>query len=336
MILTPLLSMLRQGQLFPALAAKAMYKPFYRLTFLAALKESGMMAQMAHGPASLAQLASVYTSDEKQTRALQAWLQMGCRADVLRRDHQGYSLKGLARKLARPENDATLALVQEVAGLHHQLIARTPATLRAGGLWGLENQDGELTARSSRALEAFQVEIIRRFIPRARACNLLEIGCGSAIYIRHAAMLNPSLTAIGLELQGDVAQAARENIKRWGLESRVQIKTGDVRSVALQETFDLATLYNIIYYFSLDERTALLRTVKRHLAPGGALLLTTCCQGGNLGMEALNLWGASNQHGDPLPRKHDVIAGLEQTGYDDIQTLRLLPGDSFYAFHARA
>lgn len=172
----PLLQMLRNKQLLPALAANALYRPFYRLSFLAALSASGLMARLADGPIPLAQLAAGNTAGDAAgaREALRAWLQMGCRLGLLQLGPEGYALRGLARKLARPENDATLALVQEAASMHHRLILQTPAKLRQGELWDLENQDGELTARSSRALEPFLVEAIRRFVPRTGPAGCLK------------------------------------------------------------------------------------------------------------------------------------------------------------------
>ncbi|MFY3135191.1 SAM-dependent methyltransferase [Achromobacter xylosoxidans] len=337
-MLRPLLQMLRNKQLFPALAANALYRPFYRLSFLAALSASGLMARLADGPIPLAQLAADSTAGDAAgaREALRAWLQMGCRLGLLQRGPEGYALRGLARKLARPENDATLALVQEAASMHHRLILQTPAKLRQGELWDLENQDGELTARSSRALEPFLVDAIRRFVPRTGPCRLLEVGCGSAIYIRHAALHNPDLTATGLELQPRVARLAQENIQAWGLRDRVTIETGDIRQWELSPAYDLVTLYNNIYYFPVHERVALLARVRQLLKPAGQLLLATCCQGGNAGMEALNLWGASNRHGGRLPGSDEMRLQLRDAGYANVEVSRLIPGDSFFAFRATA
>ena len=58
------------------------------------------------------------------------------------------------------------------------------------------------------------------------------IGCGSGVYLRYAAMINPSLTAIGVELQPSVAEVARTNLRRWGLEGRVKVEDGDFRAKA--------------------------------------------------------------------------------------------------------
>jgi SAM-dependent methyltransferase len=335
MSLKPFLRLLKRKQLVAVLAANALYKPFYKLSYLAALKSSGLMDRLARGPVPLESLAATHAPSAKALEALTAWLQMGCRLRLLALRGHGYELTGLARRLALPENDATLALTQEVVTLHHRLITETPARLHTGELWGLDNQDAELTARSSRALEAFQLEALNRFIPSSGPCHLLEVGCGSAIYIRHVALRNPLLTAVGLELQDGVARLAQAHVERWGLGHRVTIELGDIRTRPVEPVFDLVTLYNNIYYFAVDERVALLRRIGMQLKPGGALLLVSCCQGGSLGIEALNLWGASNTQGGRLPSAAEMLEQLRQAGYASVDIMRLIPGDSFYAFCAR-
>ncbi|MGM3273362.1 SAM-dependent methyltransferase [Ralstonia sp. 24A2] len=333
--ITPFLTLLKEGKLRTAIRANALYRPFYTLTYLAALKHCGAMDQLSSGPAPFKKLALVYAGNAKTAEALESWLQMGCRLKVLALTDEGYVLTGLARKLSLPENDATLALLQEVGSLHYRLITETPEKLRKGELWPLDNQNGSLTARSSRALEPFVLEAIKRYLPSSRPCKLLEIGCGSGVYIRHAAARNPLLTAVGLELQEGVAQVARENLKDWGIHNHVDIDVGDIRTTPVTPDFDVATLHNNIYYFAVDERIRVLERIRNFLKPDGSLLLTTCCQGGNLGIDALNLWGASNLHGGRLPEKAEMIDQLKQAGYKEIDSIRLIPGDSFYAFSAR-
>lgn len=164
--------------------------------------------------------------------------------------------------------------------------------------------------------------------------RLLEIGCGSGIYLKHAADTNRSLTALGLELQPEVANAARANLREWGLGDRVTIEDGDIRTKAPSERFDIATLYNNIYYFPVEDRVALLKHIAAFLKPGGFLLLTTCCQGGSLGSEALNLWGAATEGCGRLPFEEELASQLKAAGYRDVKTMSLLPGDRFIAFQA--
>ncbi len=334
MLLTPFLKLIRNRQFGPAIRMNALFKPFYKISYIAAAKNCGLLDALAGQALTFDELSKTYCQDTKTCEALDAWLQLGVRLGFLDLSNQKYSLKGLARQMSQPENDATLALAQEVATLHYKLILGTPARLRSGELWQLDDQNGELTARSSRALEVFQNEAIDRAFPDSGVARLLEIGCGSACYIRYAATRNPSLHAIGIELQPIVANIARSNIRQWGLEERVKIEVCDIRDKTPAPEFDIVTLYNNIYYFPFDERVALLAHIKGLIKPDGFLLLTTCCQGGNLGIEVLNLWGAATETGGRLPSVEQMQRQLNEAGYGNVEVFRLIPGDSFYAFKA--
>jgi 4-hydroxy-2,2'-bipyrrole-5-carbaldehyde O-methyltransferase len=334
MILSPFVRLWREGRLAALLGVGAELKSFYRLTYLGAAEEAGLLERLAAGPATLDSLAEFFAAQGQGREALEAWLQMGVRLKLFRLGLRGYELRGLARKLGRPENDAALAMVEEVAGLHHNLISGTLPKLRKGELWNLGDQDGELIARSSRVLEAFQAEGIRRVFPGAGATRLLEIGCGSGVYLRYAAARNPELTAVGVELQPAVAEMARRNIREWGLEGRIRVEDGDIRARARGEQFDIATLYNNIYYFPVEERVALLRHIGRFVKPGGFLLLTTLCQGGSIGGEALNLWGAATSGCGRLPGQDELVRQLQEAGFGRVKAMNLVPGDRFVAFQA--
>jgi SAM-dependent methyltransferase len=330
----PFLRLLKNNQLLAALGVNALFKPFYKVTYLVAAKNCGLLDLLSTRPVAFAELAETWCRNAKAREALEAWLQLGLRLGLLKSGAQGYSLEGLARRLALPENDATLALAQEVVGLHHQLILGTPEKLRNGSLWTLGDQDGALIARSSRALEAFQTEAIDRTFPASGAMRLLEIGCGAGFSIKHAAARNASLSALGLELQANVADLARRNIRQWNLQDRVMIQAGDVRERSPEPEFEIATLHNNIYYFPVEERVALLAHVRKFIKPGGFLLLTTCCQGGNPGIEVLNLWGAATEGCGRLPRVDEMADQLKEAGFENIQSMSLIPGDRYFAFKA--
>ena len=330
----PFLHLWRDGRLSALLGAGTELKTFYKLSYLAAAGESGLLNRLASDPATFDSLAEFFAVNDRGREALEAWLQMGVRLRLLSLGLRGYALRGLAKKLARPENDPVLAMVEEVVELHHKLITGTIPKLRAGEMWSLADQNGELIARSSRILETFQAEIIRSTFPASGALRLLEIGCGSGIYLRHSAERNPSLTVLGLELQAAVAQMARANLRGWGLENRVKVETGDIREKAPDKAFDIATLYNNIYYFAVEERVKLLAHIRGFLKPGGFLLLTTLCQGGSLGAEALNLWGAATRGAGRLPAEEEMVRQLHEAGYSDVKTKNLLPGDRFVSFQA--
>lgn len=334
MSLKPLVRMLRDGRLTALMGVGSQLKPFYKLTFLAAAGQSALLNRLAASPATLDALAEFFAATGPAKDALEAWLQMALRLRLLSLGPRGYALRGLAKTLARPQNDAVLALVEEAASLHHQLIAATLPRLRTGELLNLADQYGEVIARSSRVLEEFQAEAIQRTFSAHGPLRLLEIGCGSGIYLRHAANRNHSLTALGLELQPAVARMAQANLRNWGLEGRVTVESGDIRTRVPGELFDIATLYNNIYYFPVDKRVASLAHIGSFLKPGGFLLLTTCCQGGDLGAEVLNLWGAATSGTGRLPSEDELVSQLRQAGFGTVKTMNLYPRERFLAFQA--
>jgi SAM-dependent methyltransferase len=255
----------------------------------------------------------------------------------LERGPRGYALRGrLARGFAEPDGDAVLAFLEEAVSLHHRLLAEAPTLLRTGRTLTLADQEGEMIARSSRILEPLVAEAIDDALPVRGAVRLLEVGCGSGVHVRYAAARNPALTALCLELQPAVAERARENLRAWGLGARAEVRAGDVRGLEPRLEFDLVTLHNNIYYFRVEERVALLATMRRWLRPGGRILLTTACRGGTTGTRLLSLWGALTEGCGRLPDPQELVAQLRSAGFREADARRLAPDGSFQRFLATA
>ncbi len=310
--------------------------PLYRVHWLAAASSEGVLARLAQGPRTEEQLSAELGMQPAGREGFEAWLQFGVRLGELRRGPKGLELAGhLAKALARPEADPMAALLQESADLHVRLLSGTLRKAREGKRFTLADQSGDLIARSSRALEPLVFAAVDAFVPRKGAVRLLEIGCGSGTYIRRACRQNGELTALGLELQAEAAAQARRNLDGWGLAERAAVEEGDVRNRKPEPAFDLATLHNNIYYFAVAERVALLEHVRGFLKPGGALLLTTGCQGGSPGMEALNLWAAATEGCGRLPTPEELVGQMKEAGFESARAKRLVPGESYFAFFAR-
>jgi 4-hydroxy-2,2'-bipyrrole-5-carbaldehyde O-methyltransferase len=332
MKLSTLKALLAGGRLRLLFDVQRLLGPTYRLAFLSAAATEGLLARLRGGPIPAQQLLAELAPDPAVREGLAAWLAVGVRLGELSLDERGYGLRGrLARRLAEPDHDAIAALVEEAASLHYSMLRELPARAREARPMTLADQDGRLIARSSRVLEPILGETVDDVVPSGGAVRLLEIGCGSGIYIRRAAR-NPQLTALGLELQPEVAEMARENLRAWGLEARVTLEVGDVRRRAAEPVFDLVTLHNNIYYFPVAERGSLLGHVRGFLRPGGRLLVTTGCQGGSPIMELLNLWAASTAGCGPLPAADELVAQMKEAGFAEARAKRLVPGESFFAF----
>ena len=325
--------MLRRGELGVLLATSRLARSYYRTAFLGAGVASGVLGILAGGPVSREELAGRLGVPAGGRDGLEAWLRLGVWLGELEAGPRGWRLRGrLARRLADPAHDAAAAMMQEIATLHGRLIVETPWRLHDGRPFTLGDQDGRLVARSSRLLEPILGEAVEAVVPARGRCRLLEIGCGSGVYLRHAARRNPELTALGLELQPDVAAMARENVARWGLADRIAIEAGDVRRRVAEPGFDVATLHNNIYYFPIDERVSLLRHVRGFLVPGGRLVVTTLCLGPGVAVDVLNLWGAMTAGCGRLPAPEEMVSQLGAAGFETAAPWRMIPRDSFYAF----
>lgn len=325
--------LMRSGRLRLLLSVAQKAPPFYRVIWLAGAARSGVLVRLRSGPVPAERLAAELAPGEGGREALDAWLRVGEQLGELGCGPEGWRLRGLlARRLADPANDDLAAMIEEMATLHHALLLETPGRLRRGELWSLSDQDGTVIARSSRVAEFAICDAIDALFPTSGPVRLLEVGCGSGTYMRHAAERNPDLSALGLELQPGVAEAAIANLREWGLAGRTQVETGDVRERTPAREFDLVTLHNNVYYFPVAERVALFAHLRRFLRPGGRLVATTGCQGGGSTMHLLDLWSASTRGCGRLPEPAELESQMREVGFEAVRSLRLLPGESYFAF----
>lgn len=336
MKLNTFLSIAQSGRLRALRALSVVAPELYRAAFLVAAARAGLLVRLAAGSLSLAEIRAVLGIDAGQDAGLESWLAVGESVGEVRQEDGRWRLAGaLARALALPNNDDLLAMLEEVVDLHHRLMLLTPDRLRDGRPFALSEQDGLVIARSSRVVEPLIHEAIDDVVPTTGRLRLLEIGCGSGVYIHHYLSRNPDLEAVGLELQPQVADVARANLHHWGHGARVTVESCDVRTFQATGTFDLITLHNNIYYFPVADRVALLVRLRSLLSPGGRLLLTTSCAGGSPAVAVLSLWGAVTEGCGPLPLPSDMIQQFRDAGFHDVKAKNLAsPLDQFYAFVA--
>jgi protein-L-isoaspartate O-methyltransferase len=307
---------------------------FYRACFVTTAVSQGIYEKFVEEKSTLEQLCENLNIGSDR-EGLKAWLDLGVSLGELKRVENEFHIKGkLSRALLKSNNDAYKAFLEEIVRYHYTYVIDTPTMLKEHKRFPFDETPGELVARSSRISEPFIFEAADAVIPRQGGFQLLEVGCGSGIYIQRACARNPELRAVGLELQEKVANAARKNIKTWGLENRATIEHSDVRNYSSSQKFDLITLHQNIYYFSVPEREDLFRYVNDYLKPGGQVLLTTVCQGGGPSMQAVNIWVSTTEGYGPLPNPDQLCQQFKAAGFAEVKTKRLVPFESFWAFVA--
>lgn len=297
---------------------------YYRACFLSTLLASPCFERLARGPMTSEQIAAEIGARDMD--ALRAWLDFGTSLGLLKASSSGYQIKDrLGRKLAGPGTDAWRAYFRlRVEGMHEHF-ARTPEYLAKGGRIALRDEEGGLYADSSRTTEALLMDIVAQTTPGPGPRRLLEVGCGSGVYLKKACEVNPELSAVGVEMQASTARIAEEAVRSWGLAGRVSILNLDIRKYKPDQAFDLVTLHNLIYYFPVRERAPLLALLKGFVKPGGRFVITTLCDHPAPSIRAMNLWSAMTEGSGPLPKSDDLEPLLREAGFSNIHVREVFP-----------
>jgi len=320
-----------RNQLVFGLSYPFLVKPFYKLSFLASAGALGLLRELRGGPVPFPELAKKFVRLEPDQGAFREWLGIGEGLGVLRQTSRGFRLKGiLSRLLAREAYGPLSGLIEETVSLHHRLITDLPKRLGEGRHYGLSEHDGTITARSSTMMEPLIFNVLDRVIPKTGAVALMDVGCGGGTYLRYAMERNPELTAVGVELQADVAELARQNLERWRMSKTVTVQTADIRDLPPKAQYDFISLHSNIYYFKQDRRVALLRHLRGFLKPGGKLIITTACAGGTIPARMEGLWSSMTEGFGPYPGLQELLGQTREAGYESALSWKLVLGESFY------
>ncbi len=156
--------------------------------------------------------------------------------------------------------------------------------------------------------------------------QLLDIGGGPGTYSLELCKALPGLHATIFEI-APVAEVARDYIRRYGLEDRVQAVNGDFKQDPLPGGNDLVLIANVLHMYSPEDAQTLVRKARDTLQPGGRLIVhgfstnpdevspledVVFCL--NMGLLTEN----GNAHSIP-----EMRAWLESAGFEEIQQERI-------------
>jgi ubiquinone/menaquinone biosynthesis C-methylase UbiE/DNA-binding CsgD family transcriptional regulator len=127
-----------------------------------------------------------------------------------------------------------------------------------------------IAAMHARAQESAQATVRLSGIRDAK--RMLDVGGGSGAFSIAFAKACPELQAEILDL-GAVMPLAEDYIREAGLQSRVRVRPGDMRTAEFGEGFDLVLLSAVCHMFSEDENRSLIQRCARALVSGGHLVI---------------------------------------------------------------
>ena len=308
---------------------------YSRSSFLLAASRTGLIGALAR-PSTRSQLVErLGIEDPTQLGLL---LDLGVALGELGLTHGRYSLRGRrARALAGARGEVLEALLAEMLYYHGAVFTELPGRLRTSGRGDYLAEHARTIAKSSLVIEpivaTFLADVARESGPR-----VLDVGCGSGEYLGAVAEALPTMTGVGVDLQADAVDVARQTVARRGIADRVEIVHGDARDLDLEVhgEFDLVYLLNNMYYFTSEERVELFRSLATRLRHGGTMTVVSLFHGDTPSGLALDLVLASTNGCYALPNLEDVVAELRAAGLTVTDSRSLVPGHSVHAILATA
>ncbi|MFE9395059.1 SAM-dependent methyltransferase [Streptomyces flavidovirens] len=117
-------------------------------------------------------------------------------------------------------------------------------------------------------------ESVRRLLGRAVVRGderLLDLGCGQAEWLVRALVAHPEATAVGVDVSEDALAEARKQADGRGVGERLVLCEEDAGAFASGRGFDVVMSVGATHAFGGLMGT--LATARRHLAPGGRVLV---------------------------------------------------------------
>ncbi len=330
-----LLSLFRQPHLSGRMQLNATVTPFVRLHFFYAATQCGLL-QMLQTPCMKPDLARQLGIT--RVDLLESLLELGIVLGELSCSNGVYRLRSeRSLALVDKEGDPLVAMLEEFVTYYGPVYQRLGERLRGAPSGDYLASTASVVARSSRLLEPVVSSFIRSFVKGNHPMRLLEIGCGSGVYLRYAAECNRQLTGIAIDMQPPVVEQARANLSTWGIADRFDVRVANILQPPpeLAGPFDVITLYNNIYYFASEEHIPLFQSLYSRLREGGLLAMVSTFKSATVLAGNFDLVLRSTQGCAPLPAVDDVIRELRQSGFDTVQKTQLYPGESFYGLLAK-
>jgi 4-hydroxy-2,2'-bipyrrole-5-carbaldehyde O-methyltransferase len=299
-----------------------------RVEFLGSAARTGLLAALGRGARTLDDLADALGGADRDLLA--SLLEVGVAVGVLRRSRGGsrWRLAGArARAMVDPAVDGLAALPEEAVMYGADVYRHVGDRLAGAPPGDYLAEHAELVARTSRVAEPIFSTLVADVVRDRRPRRVLDIGCGSGVYLRTVAEAAPTASGVGVDLAADVVSLARRNLTAWGLAGRFPVHQADVRDLPddLDGPWDLVLLFQNIYYFAPADRPAVLAGLRR-LAPDGALVVGTAVRGtGDPAAAHLDLVLRSTAGSVGLPTAAEMRDALDAAGFAAVDERRLAP-----------
>lgn len=312
------------------------WQAYVRMHFIFAAYESGLLKALAT-PCDREML--IDKLHVMRPDLLDALLDVGLAVKELSMKNQLFLIKGKRSKsLMNAEGDMLAAMIQANITYYSDAYRHAVDRMQGDELGDDLDKIGDLVARFSKCAEPIIKDFIAAIVSGKQHMRVLDVGCGSGVFLRSTYNANRSATGIGLDVDKAVIRQAKDNIAAWGLSDRFDILYGDIRYPPKEAVgpFDFITLYNILYYFHEEDRIDLFHKLHTMLSSQGvlAVVMNYRSRGKDIGAANLNMVNCSLKGLTRLPDLDEITSLLKRCGFGQIDVHRLIPGSTFYGIIA--
>ncbi len=267
------------------------------------------------------------------------WLEIGVSLRELRERDGRYALRGQRAKAIADRDPVLTAHYRSMLDYQYGPYDQLVELLRSGPDDGRHDLDRHATiiAAVSLAAAPFVLPFLRESAVGVAAARVLDVGCGTGVYLRALLEVAPQVVGVGIDLAPEVIADARAALDEAGFGARATFIAGDVRDhlATTTDRYDAVTLINNVYYFDRDERLDLYRRIRSVLTTTGELVAVTMVTPGSPASAHLN-WMLITQAGHTsLPADGEVERDLRAAGFTTVEATRLVPGEPFVGIRAR-
>jgi len=152
---------------------------------------------------------------------------------------------------------------------------------------------GSLSSRVFQQLRALicPFDLLLSHVPAGS--RVLDIGCGSGLFLGILAAIDSSASGIGCDANGRSIALANAMTERWGFDSRLRFVCLNLRNRLPMDVFDVVVAIDVLHHLSPSIREATVKEAAGRIRPGGVFIYKD--------MRAVPFWRATAN------RVHDLV-----------------------------
>lgn len=150
-------------------------------------------------------------------------------------------------------------------------------------------------------------------LPWSHGCTALDVGCG----LGGAAFMmatEHSADVLGIDLSKNMIDEAIKRCDDYGLSGQVTLRHGDILTLDLPHRFDI--IHSREVFLHIHDKPTLFKVLHNSLNPGGSLLFTDYCCGGEQPSDAFREY--LDEFGYDLRTVDEIGSLLSNAGLSDV------------------